>query len=244
MYDVGIKPEVNRMVTTSFGLPAKVAGGITIDGLGTDLYVWDWKAQKVLQRLNIGKGTGALEVRWRRKHGSTIGYTNLPGTDEVLAWEDRDGDGRYDFRLVIKLPPGSVPTDMLLSDDDKYMYLGNWVGGNVMQYNIEKPLRPRFVSKVDIPYAQMLRLSPDKKRLYVTNSLLSTWDDTEFPKGVTRNEKYGIFLIDVDHKNGGMKLNREFHVNMMNVQKQNTVGPARSHMMLFDPTIGTEFGHH
>jgi selenium-binding protein 1 len=244
MYDAGIKPELNRMVTTSFGLPGKVGPGITIDGLGTDVYVWDWKQQKVIQRENIGAGTGALEVRWRSEKGSPIGYTNAPGSNEIWAWDDLDGDGRYKFTAVIKLPEGSVPTDMLLTDDDKYMYVSNWMGNNVQQYNIQDPLKPVLVSQVEIPYAQMLRISPDRKRLYVTNSLLSTWDDAEFPKGVTRNRKYGIFMIDVDHEKGGLALNKDFHVDMMHVQKKNTVGPARPHMMLFDPSIGSPFGHH
>jgi selenium-binding protein 1 len=232
------------MITTSFGLPKNVAPGITIDGLGTDIYVWDYEARKVIQKVRLGKGTGALEVRWRSDPKSTVGYTNAPGTNEIWAWEDLDGDGRFNFKVVIKLPDGSVPTDMLLSDDDKYMYVSNWMGNSVHQYNIEDPLNPVLVAKVEILYAQMLRLSPDKKRLYVSNSLLSTWDDTEFPAGVTRNKQYGIFLVDVDHENGGMSLNREFFVDMMNVQKKNTVGPARPHMMLFDPSIRSEFGHH
>ena len=248
MYDAGIKLEVNRMITTSFGLPKNIAPGITVKDLGTDIYVWDWKEQKVLQKVNIGKGTGALEVRWRSKQGSTIGYTNAPGSNEIWAWEDIDGDGHYHFKVVIKLPEGSIPTDMLLSKDDKFMFLGNWMGNNVQQYNIEDPFRPVLVGQVEIPYAQMLRLSPDQKRLYVTNSLLSTWDDTEFPKGVTRNNKYGIFLVDVDTEKGGMKLRpkNEFFVDMMKVQKKSTVGPARPHMMLFDPAVNAKFGfgHH
>jgi selenium-binding protein 1 len=244
MYDAGIKPELKRMVTTSFGLPKAVAPGITIKNLGTDVYVWDWEKQKVIQTKHIGAGTGALEVRWRAKKDSTIGYTNAPGSSEIWAWDDLDGDGKFTFTAVIKLPEGSIPTDMLLTDDDKYLYVSNWVGNNVRQYNIEDPLKPELVSEVEIPHAQMLRISPDRKRLYVSNSLLSTWDDTEFPKGVTRNEKYGIFLVDVDHENGGMTLNPDFRVDMMNVQKKNTVGPARPHMMLFDPSIETPFGHH
>jgi len=187
MYDAGFKTELNRMVTTSFGLPKNVGPGITIDGLGTDVYVWDWKARKVIQTEKIGAGTGALEVRWRAEKGSTIGYTNAPGSNEIWAWDDIDGDGKYRFTALIKLPDGSIPTDMLLTDDDKYLYVSNWVGNNVRQYNIEEPLKPVLVSEVEIPYAQMLRLSPDRSRLYVTNSLLSTWDDTEFPEGVKRN---------------------------------------------------------
>lgn len=244
MYDAGVKPELNLMVTTSFGLPRNVGPGITIDELGTDIYLWDWKERKVIHTENIGMGTGALEVRWRADEGSTVGYTNAPGSNEIWAWSDLDHDGKYSFKAVIKLPDGSVPTDMLLTDDDKYLYVSNWMGNNVRQYDITDPLNPMLISEVEIPNSQMLRLSPDRKRLYVTNSLLSTWDDTEFPKGVTRNKEYGIFLIDVDHKNGGMNLNKDFHVNMMKVQKKNTVGPARPHMMLFDPSVETPFGHH
>jgi selenium-binding protein 1 len=244
MYDAGLKSELNHMVTTSFGLPKNVGPGITIDGLGTDIYVWNWKERKVIQTQNIGTGTGALEVRWRAEAGSTIGYTNAPGSNEIWAWSDLDKDGKYTFSAVVKLPDGSVPTDMLLTDDDKYLYVSNWVGNNVRQYNIEAPLKPVLAGEVEIPYAQMLRISPDRKRLYVTNSLLSTWDDTEFPKGATRNKKYGIFLVDVDHENGGMTLNKDFYVDMMEIQKKNTVGPARPHMMLFDPRIKTPFGHH
>lgn len=60
MYDMGIKPEPNRMVTTSFGLPKHVAPAITIDGLGTDAYVWDYKARKVIQKVRLGKGHGGI----------------------------------------------------------------------------------------------------------------------------------------------------------------------------------------
>lgn len=244
MYDVGVKPELNRAVSTSFGLPKDVAGGITVAGLGTDVYVWDWQARKVIQTVNIGKGTGALEVRWLNRPGAPIGYTNAPGSDEIWAWEDLDGDGYYAFKPVIKLPQPSVPTDMLISSDDKFMYVANWVGNNVSQFNIEDPLNPRLVAKVEIPHAQMMRLSPDHKRLYVTNSLLSTWDETEFPKGVKRNDGYGLFLVNVDHANGGLALDDEFFVDFSRVQKKNTVGPGRPHMILFDPQVVTPFGHH
>ncbi len=109
-------------------------------------------------------------------------------------------------------------------------------------------IRPRQVlpptGKVDIPQAQMIRLSLDGKRLYVTNSLLSTWDDTELPKGTKRNTGYGVFLVDVDPENGGMTLNKGFHVDFDSVQKKTTVGPARPHMMLFDPAVNSPFGHH
>jgi|GEM_PF-32204 len=244
MYDVGFNMLRGTMVTTSFGLPADVAPGITVDGLGTDIYVWDMATQQVTQVEDIGPGTGALEVRWLHEPGSTIGYTNAPGTSEIWMWEDEDLDGTYAFSLAIALPEGSIPTDILLSEDDKFLYISNWVGNNVMQYDITDPFNPLYVDQVTIPSSQMMRLSPDNRRLYVTNSLLSTWDDTEFPAGVTRNTDYGIYLVNIDHEDGGMEVDDEFFVDLDNVQKLNDVGPARPHQVFFDPGIPKAFGAH
>ena len=43
-----------------------------------------------------------------------------------------------------------------------------------------------------------------------------------------------------------MRLNEDFHVDFMYVRKKNTTGPARPHMMLFDPPTSLQepFGHH
>jgi selenium-binding protein 1 len=244
MYDIGLNLLRNRMITTSFGLPAGVGGGINPAGLGSDVYVWDYKAQEVTQVVNIGTNTGALEVRWVNDPGVPIGFTNAPGTSEIWRWDDMDLDGTYDFAAAVTLPAGSTPTDMVLSKDDKFMYIANWTGDNVMQYDITDPFNPVFVSQVTIPHAQMMRLSPDNKRLYVTNSLLSTWDDTEYPAGVYRNTDYALYLINIDHQNGGMTIDPSFTLSFDNVQKQNTVGAARPHQIFFDANIKHGFGEH
>lgn len=244
MYDIGINRLRNRMISTAFGLPADIAGGIDLGALGDEVYVWDFKQRQVLQVENLGPNTGALEVRWLHEMGSTIGFTNAPGTSEIWRWHDLDLDGHYEFDVAITLPPGSAPTDILISSDDKYLYVSNWIGNNVMQFDITDPFAPVLVSQVTIPHSQMMRLSPDNRRLYVTNSLLSTWDDDEYPAGVTRNDQYGVFLVAIDHDNGGMSLDPDFHVDLMQVQKQNTVGPGRPHQVFFDPSVPRGFGDH
>jgi selenium-binding protein 1 len=243
MYDVGINLLRNRMITTTFGLPKDVGAMANPAGLGNEVYVWDYKERRVLQTVDLGPQTGALEVRWLEEPGSTIGFTNAPGTSQIWRWHDVDLDGVYEFEVAIELPEGSVPTDMLISSDDRFMYVSNWVGNNVMQFDITDPFDPKLVAQVEVPWSQMMRLSPDNRRLYVTNSLLSTWDDTDFA-GTTRNQGYGIFLIDVDHENGGMTMNADFHVDLMSVQKKNTIGAARPHQVFFDPSVLREFGAH
>lgn len=247
MYDAGYKPELNRMITTTFGLPNDITGGINVAGFGDEVYVWDLAKEKVIQRVKLSPNSGALEVRWLSEHGVPIGFTNAPGSSEIWRWHDMDGDGFYTFEVAISLPPFSAPTDIVLSSDDKYLYVANWVGGggseagNIQQYNIEDPFNPMFVAQVDIPYAQMMRLSLDNNRLYCGNSLLSGWDDTEFPQGVTRNLSYGVRKININHESGGMQLDTDFFVDTSNIQKKNTIGPAGPHQIFFDPAA-TPFG--
>lgn len=250
MYDAGFKPELNRMITTTFGWPKDIEGPINVPGLGDEIAVWDLRKEKVIQRVKISPNSGALEVRWLNEHGVPIGYTNAPGTSEIWMWHDLDGDGYYTFQVAISLAAFAVPTDILLSSDDKFLYIANWVGGggpeggNIQQWNITDPFQPFLVAQVDTPYAQMMRLSLDNKRLYFGNSLLSGWDDTEFPAGVTRNISYGVSKINIDHANGGMALDPGFRVDTSSIQKKNTVGPAGPHQIFFDPAATPRGGFH
>lgn len=50
MYDVGVKPEMNRMITSAWVHPehAKHAGGPPPEAAGNEVVVWDWEAKKIL----------------------------------------------------------------------------------------------------------------------------------------------------------------------------------------------------
>jgi len=58
---------------------------------------------------------------------------------------------------------------------------------------------------------QMIQLSLDGKRLYVTTSLFSPWDKQFYPEMCEKGSF--LFLIDVDTVNGGMQLNNDFFVD-------------------------------
>ncbi|KAJ0178390.1 hypothetical protein K1T71_006213 [Dendrolimus kikuchii] len=58
---------------------------------------------------------------------------------------------------------------------------------------------------------QMLQLSLDGKRLYVSSSLYSSWDKQFYPKMI--EEGGWIVKLDVDTANGGMKLDPDFLVH-------------------------------
>jgi len=152
--------------------------------------------------------------------------------EKVIQVEPKDVTG-----WILPSVPGLI-TDILISLDDRYLYFSNWLQGDVRQYDISDPFHPKLVGQVNIggvitgqvkpvhgeaPHIpsvkgaqlrggpQMLQLSLDGKRLYVTTSLLSSWDEQFYPNMY----KEGGFLvsIDVDNEKGGLKLNEEFLVD-------------------------------
>jgi methanethiol oxidase len=67
----------------------------------------------------------------------------------------------------------------------------------------------------------MLQLSYDGRRLYVTNSLLSTWDNQFYPD-------LRSYLLEIDiGDDGSMTVDPGFYVDFHNLPD----GPARAHEM-------------
>ncbi|TLY52283.1 MAG: selenium-binding protein, partial [Gemmatimonadetes bacterium] len=85
------------------------------------------------------------------------------------------------------------------------------------QYDVEEPLHPKLVSTVSIPQAQMLKLTPDNKRLYVSNSLLSNLDG---------KVPYAVRLVNVTPT--GLVIDPKFDVDFEHL----ATGRARPHDML------------
>lgn len=247
MYDFDSLVEANRGISTTFGPPALCAGGIDPTCLGGEVSVWNLRRRKVIQIADLGANSGALEVRFIEQHGVRRAFINTPGTNAVWLAHDDDGDGVYEFQQVLGPEHGvMLPPDMLLSYDNKYMYLTNWFGNTVQQFDITDPFHPVLNATVSVPHPNMLRLSRDNRRLYVSNSLLTPWDnDPDF--GPPRNSDYGIWRFDVDKHSGGLTPSNAgggAWVSFTNVKKKTTTGPAGPHMMLFDPSIPLEPGEH
>jgi selenium-binding protein 1 len=130
------------------------------------------------------------------------------------------------------LPPllqgfGAVPpliTDINLSLDDKFLYVSCWGTGEFQQYDVSDPFNPKktgsvrlggIVSKASHPSSgelnggpQMVEVSRDGRRIYLTNSLYASWDAQFYPAGV----RGWATKLDAD-PSGGMKLDPDFFVD-------------------------------
>ena len=161
--------------------------GIEPTCLGDDVAVWDLKERKVIQTADLGEHSGALMAHWAMEPGVRRAYINAPGTSAIWLADDDDGDGVYDFQQVLGPEDGlALPPDMVLSHDGTAMYVSNWFGDSVQKFDLTDPFDPVLEDTVSVPHPNMLRLSRDDRRLYVTNSLLTPWDnDPDFGPGTT-----------------------------------------------------------
>src|SRR6266545_3140976 len=134
-----------------------------------------------------------------------------------------------------QLPPALQPfaavppllSDIDLSVDDRWLYVACWGTGELKQYDVSDPFNPRQTGSVRLggivgrephPAApdlrlgggpQMVELSRDGRRVYVTNSLYGVWDEIFYPDGV------GAWMakLDADLDRGGIAADARFFPN-------------------------------
>ncbi len=107
-----------------------------------------------------------------------------------------------------ELPPilqpfGAVPplvTDIALSVDDQSLYVSCWGTGELKRFDVSDPAAPRETASVRLggiharaphPAAgvvnggpQMVEVSRDGRRVFLTNSLYAAWDEQFYPAGI------------------------------------------------------------
>jgi methanethiol oxidase len=131
----------------------------------------------------------------------------------------------------VDLPPviapfGAVPplvTDINLSLDDRFLYVSCWGTGELRQYDVSDPFNPRFTASVKIggivrraghpstPQTalnggpQMVEVSRDGRRVYLTNALYSSWDAQFYPDGI----RGWMAKLDVN-PGGGIRFDERF----------------------------------
>ncbi|AGY58781.1 selenium-binding family protein [Gloeobacter kilaueensis] len=256
-YDFWYQPRLNAMVSSEWGAPRTFYGGFALEDVtagkyGQQIHFWDWAKHEIIKSVDLGSdGLIPLEVRFQHNPDSSHGFVAAALSSNIWHWYRPDGEWQVQKVIDIEpvelagwaFPVPSLITDLLISLDDRWLYLSNWLHGDIRQYDISDPLHPKLAGQVWVGGLlgksgnvqghklgggpQMLQLSLDGKRLYVTNSLFSTWDNQFYPELA----KAGSYLlqIDADTENGGLAVNENFYIDF----GKEPAGPARAHEMRY-----------
>ena len=220
---------------------------------GRQLHFWDLDKREAIQSIDLGEeGLIPLEIRWLHDPEAKTGFVGAALSSAIwrFYW-DHDAQ-QWDAEKVTQVDPVEIEgwdipvpgliTDLIVSMDDRWLYHSNWLQGDLRQYDVSNPAEPTLVDRLwlggllhdDVRHPngrrltggpQMVQLSMDGRRLYVTNSLYSSWDNQFYPDLAS-----WMLKVDVDPENGGMELDPDFYVDF---------SPARAHEMHLptgDPT--------
>ena len=256
-YDYWYQPRHNVMVSSEWAAPNTIKNGFQIsdveaDKYGHQVHFWDWQERSIKQTVDLGEeGMIPLEVRFHHNPDSAHGFVGAALSSAM--WHFHKSENEWKCDKVIQVDPVEtegwpfpVPgliTDLVLSLDDRWLYFSNWLHGDIRQYDVSDPANPKLAGQVRLGGVigkeralpdrrleggpQMLQLSLDGKRLYVTNSLYSHWDDQFYPD-MAKNGSY-MLQIDCNTDDGGLTVNDRFFVDF----GAEPEGPARAHEIRF-----------
>jgi selenium-binding protein 1 len=242
-YDFWYQPRHNVLASSEFGAPSAYESGFDPEDVGKGHYgsrvhFWNLSERTLQQTVELGEtGLVPLEMRWLHDPDADQGFVGAALSSTM--WRFHRENGSYSADNVIAVEgieqegwPFPVPgliTDLVVSMDDRFLYFSNWLHGDLRQYDISDPAHPRLTGMLQLGGVlgrpsdasrelnggpQMLQLSLDGRRLYVTNSLYSTWDNQFYPE-------LRSWLLRVNcGPDGGMELDRDFFVDFH---------PARAH---------------
>jgi methanethiol oxidase len=249
-YDFWYQPRKNVLVSTEFGEPNAYEPGFDLADVeagryGRRIHFWNLKTRELEQTIDLGeKGLVPLEVRWLHDPDAEEGF--VAAALSSVIWHFHRKNGAWAAEPVIEIesvplegwpfPVPSLITDQLVSMDDRFLYLANWLHGDVRQYDISDRRNPKLTGQLWLGGVigkpsdagrelnggpNMIQLSYDGRRLYVSNSLYSTWDNQFYPE-----LRSWLLRINCD-PNGGMEVDRDFFVDF----HERPDGPARAHEM-------------
>jgi selenium-binding protein 1 len=246
-YDFWYQPRKNVLVSSEFGEPNAYEPGFDLEDVGAGRYgsrihFWDLEKRELDQTVELGEaGLVPLEVRWLHDPDAEEGFVGAALSSTMWRFH-RNGSWRAEQVIAVEgvelegwpFPVPGLITDLLVSMDDRFLYFSNWLHGDLRQYDISDRSNPKLTGQLQLGGVlgrpsdsdrdlnggpQMLQLSLDGRRLYVTNSLYSTWDNQFYP-GLRS------WLLRVNCKpEGGMELDSDFFVDL----NDRPGGPARAH---------------
>jgi len=240
------------MVTSEWGTPDMIEDGLNAELLlggkyGHQLHFWDLRKRTHVQSVDLGAEYQAvLELRPSHDPNKEYGFVDTVISLKDLSssiWVWHRNNGSWAVTKVIDIPAepadeSSLPpilkgfkavpplvTDIDLSLDDRFLYVSCWGTGELRQYDVSDPFKPKLTGSVHIGGIvrrtehparpgqkrnggpQMVEISRDGKRVYFTNSLYRSWDEQFYPDGV----KGWMVKLDAGD-DGGITLDKRFFV--------------------------------
>ena len=204
-YDIGWHLAQDTAITSEWGTPSMIENGLVPELLlgkkyGRNLHVWDLRKRRHLQTLELPE-EHQITLEMRPAHDPTKAYGFV---NNVISVAD-------------------LSSSVWASVDDRFLYVSCWGTGELRQYDVSDPPAPKLIDSTRVggiatrsPHPsdpgtprnggpQMVEVSRDGRRVYVSNSLYGAWDPQFYPDGINP----WIAKLDVG-ADGGLAIDDRF----------------------------------
>ena len=222
-HGISIRPEMNLMVTSDFICPSStlhaVKGDLAIRG---SVRVWDFKERKILRTVPVGQGAGTIDVRLIPGDAAGRAYTAGMTDDKLYLIDTQAGAAKavFDFSTIAK---GGWPQLLRPTRDGRRLFVTMNTAGKVVMLDTSDPEVPTVIKVVDLGEGSgphYLALSPDEKRLVVTDYFLNEDDAGK----VHAEGDHKVHVLDVAEND--LTADPGWSLDMNTAV---TTGPARPH---------------
>ncbi|XP_077177381.1 methanethiol oxidase-like [Paroedura picta] len=162
-FDFWVQPRHNVMISSEGGTPKYFVTGLNQADLGKGRYgramhVWDWTTRCLLQSIDLGADVSCTDVRFLHNPDSAHGLIACALQGSIYHFcktESRSWTAEKVIQIPNKIVSGWLFPEMpahtfctVISLDDRFLYLSNYLHGDVRQYDITDPQCPRLVGQV------------------------------------------------------------------------------------------------
>jgi selenium-binding protein 1 len=223
-YDIGINPNKNVMLTSSFtgwtnymmDMGQLIKDPEAMKNFGNTMVIWDLKSMEPKKVLNV---PGApLEIRWSLKPEDNWAVTATALTSKLWLVK-QDDKGEWQVKDIGNVGDPSkipLPVDISIAADAKTLWVNTFMDGTTRLFDISNPEAAKEIySKKIGNQVNMVSQSYDGKRVYFTTSLLANWDkkgadNDQFLKAYDWDGKELVHKFTIDFKE--LKLGRAHHM--------------------------------
>ncbi|KAM4644299.1 methanethiol oxidase-like [Amazona ochrocephala] len=163
-YEFWYQPRHNVLISTA-GFALKHAGwGFNPDDLkkgvyGRRLNVWNLSCRTLTQCFDLGEDSLPLSVKFLHNPDAAEGYVSCALSGVIYRFYKCEASARVVAACSGSLPQAALlcvssrsthafTVDLVISLDDKYLYLSNWLHGDIRQYELSRNCKPRLVGQV------------------------------------------------------------------------------------------------
>ncbi|NWY08014.1 SBP1 oxidase, partial [Nothoprocta ornata] len=162
-HDFWFQPRHNVLISSA-GLVLKRAGpafnpaDLHKGVFGRRLSVWNLSCRTLIQCFDLGEDSLPFSVRFLHNPNAAEGYVSCALSGVIYRFFKNEARC-WSVEEVIRIPPKKVrgwilpempafSAYILISKDDRYLYVSNWLHGDIRQYDISCTSKPRLVGQV------------------------------------------------------------------------------------------------